>query len=102
MQGEAARPVLGMNDVKAGLAEIFDYHVGKTGIIFDQEDTFAHDCPSKRCPSTTMPARPPRPAECHPVRDFPALFGAEHIGGIGQRLRDAFARRFGKPDLLGA
>src|SRR5262249_42784191 len=46
MQGEAARPVLGMNDVKSRLAEIFTYHVGKTGIIFDQENAFAHDCPS--------------------------------------------------------
>ena len=49
-----------------------------------------------------MPSRPPRPAECGPVRDFSALFGAEHISGIRQRLRDAFARRFRKPDLLGA
>src|SRR5262245_66003390 len=35
-----------MNDLKARLAEIFAYHVGKPGIIFDQEDAFAHDCPS--------------------------------------------------------
>jgi hypothetical protein len=35
-----------MNDVKARFAEILAYHIGKTGIIFDQEDAFAHDCPS--------------------------------------------------------
>jgi len=35
VQGKAARPVLGMNDVKTRLAEIFAYHIGKTGIIFD-------------------------------------------------------------------
>jgi hypothetical protein len=35
-----------MNDVKARLAEILAYHIGKTGIIFDQKDAFAHDCPS--------------------------------------------------------
>jgi hypothetical protein len=46
MQREAARPALGMNDVKARLAEILAYHIGKTGIIFDQKDAFAHDCPS--------------------------------------------------------
>src|SRR5262249_3571225 len=46
MQGEAAARVLGMKDVKSHLAEIFTYHVGKTGIIFDQEDAFTHDCPS--------------------------------------------------------
>src|SRR5262245_64758377 len=49
-----------------------------------------------------MPARPPWPPQRHPVRDLPALFGVEHIGGIRQRLRDALARRFGKPDLLRA
>jgi hypothetical protein len=46
MQREAARPALGMNDMKARLAEILAYHIGKTGIIFDQKDAFAHDCPS--------------------------------------------------------
>src|SRR2546430_10626472 len=35
-----------MDDVKARLAEILGYHIGKTGIIFDQKDAFAHDYPS--------------------------------------------------------
>src|SRR5712691_8474523 len=52
-------------------------------------------------PSTAVPACP-RTTECHPVRDFPALFGTQHFGGVGQRLRDALARRFREPDLLGA
>jgi hypothetical protein len=42
MQGEPARPVLGVNDVKTRLAEILADHIGKTGIVFDQEDAFAH------------------------------------------------------------
>src|SRR5262249_173893 len=46
MQREAARSVFGVNDLKARLAEILAYHFGKTGIIFDQEDAVAHDCPS--------------------------------------------------------
>src|SRR5262245_9913580 len=50
---------------------------------------------------TTMPARPP-PAECRPVGDFPALLGAQHLGRIGQRLRDPLARGFRQADLLGA
>jgi hypothetical protein len=35
MQREATRPALGMDHVKARLAEIFTYHIGKAGIIFD-------------------------------------------------------------------
>jgi hypothetical protein len=90
-----------MDDVKARLAEVLADHVGKAGIIFDQKDTLAHDDPSIGVRSTTMPGHPwttPR----HPVRDFPALLRIQHIGGIGQRLRNAFARGFGEPDLLGA
>jgi hypothetical protein len=40
-----------MNDVKARLAEVLADHAGKAGIIFDQEDAFAHEKPS-----TAMPA----------------------------------------------
>jgi hypothetical protein len=47
MQRKPARPAFGVNDVKARLAEILADHIGKTGIIFDQKDAFAHDCPSK-------------------------------------------------------
>ena len=74
MQRQAAGPVLGMDDVKARLAEVLADHVGKAGIIFDQKDTLAHDDPSIGVRSTTMPGHPwttPR----HPVRDFPALLG---------------------------
>jgi hypothetical protein len=46
MQRKPARPAFRMNDVKARLAEILADHIGKTGIIFDQKDAFAHDCPS--------------------------------------------------------
>src|SRR5258706_16409363 len=46
MQRKPARPALGMNDVKTRLAEILADHIGKTGIIFDEKDAFAHDCPS--------------------------------------------------------
>ena len=51
--------------------------------------------------STMMP-RHPWTAACHPIRHFPALLGVQHIGGIGQGLRDAFARSLRKHDLLGA
>src|SRR5205807_33924 len=43
MQRQAARPVLGMNDMEARLAEIFRDHAGKAGIVFDQEDAFTHE-----------------------------------------------------------
>src|SRR5207344_2780105 len=101
VQREAARPVFGMNDVKARLAEVLAHHAGKTGIIFDQKDTFVHGGPGSigGYPSTAMPVRP-RTTGRDPIRDLPALLGAEHFGGIGQRLRDAFARSFRKPDLL--
>src|SRR5215472_13256625 len=36
MQCKATRPALSMNDGKARFAEILAYHIGKTGIIFDQ------------------------------------------------------------------
>jgi len=36
MQCKATRPALRMNDGKARFAEILAYHIGKTGIIFDQ------------------------------------------------------------------
>src|SRR3954447_12614586 len=39
-----------MSDMEARLAEVLADHRGKTGIIFDQEDTFAHDDPSIRGP----------------------------------------------------
>ena len=42
VQRKPARPALGMNDVKTRLAEILADHIGKTGIVFDQEDAFAH------------------------------------------------------------
>src|SRR3954454_22108875 len=50
-------------------------------------------------PSTMMP-RHPRTTARHPVRDFPALLGVEHIGGVGQGLRDTFARGLPKPELF--
>ena len=52
-------------------------------------------------PSTMMP-RHPRTTARHPVRDFPALLGVKYIGGVGQGLRDTFARGLRKPELLGA
>ena len=36
MHCKATRPALSMNDGKARFAEILAYHIGKTGIIFDQ------------------------------------------------------------------
>jgi hypothetical protein len=50
-----------------------------------------------------MPARPGAAVECrYEVCHFPALLRTEHLGGVGHRLGDAFARGFSQPDLLGA
>jgi hypothetical protein len=42
VQREATRSVLGVQDIKARLAETLNEHPGKTSIVFNQENAFTH------------------------------------------------------------
>ena len=42
MQLEASPSILGVHDVEARLAKVLNEHPSKTGIVFDQENTFTH------------------------------------------------------------
>ena len=107
MQREAARAVLGVNDAKSRLAQVLRDHAGEAGIIFDQQDAFVHvwsiDQSMRVAHAINRDASAPRdPRSRHPVRDFLALLRIEHLGDVGQGLRDALARGVREGDLLRA
>ena len=99
VQREAARPAFRMNDAETRLAEVLAEHPGKAGIIFDQAGRVR-----PRSPSTSGPLNRDASAPTdRRTQSNPQLSGAvpvQHFRGIGQRLRDAFARGFRQPDLL--
>ena len=94
-----AAPVPARATSKPRPAKIVAHHLGKAGVVFDQQNTVAH-----RDILTAPPAMPEASALAHlgqAVVDLAALLGRQHLGDIAKGLREAFAGGVGKRHLLG-
>jgi hypothetical protein len=99
LQGETGRAVLGPFDAKSRPAEIVTDHLGKAGIVFDQQNAFGH--PRILAPAPALPEVPALPEFCQAIINLAPLFRRQDFGGVTQSLRKALARSVGKRDLLG-
>ena len=98
LQGEPGRAGPGALDAKSRPAEIVADHLGKAGVVLDQQDAVGHRRILAATPA--VPEAPALPQFGQAAVDLAPLLGRKHLGNVAEGLREALAGSIGERHLL--